>query len=71
MTRAGVDGPDEALMGEADWLWDRTLGCHIACCSQSSGYGHRCHNGPLTGGQLRDGDCGRHGYVGPETDADD
>lgn len=62
-----VDGIIEKMpKSKADWLYqgddpsDLLAGMHIPCCSQSSGYGSRCHNGPLTGEQIASGDCGEH-----------
>lgn len=48
-----MDHPSEEQLGQADWLWDSELRCHIPCCNL-------CMNGPLEGDQIQTGVCTDH-----------
>lgn len=59
--------PRPGELGRADWLYQRTdpaedfiAGMHIPCCSVVLDNGRTCHNGPLVGRAIADGDCGEH-----------
>lgn len=60
---ADIDAARARHLGQADWLWDDELNCHIPCCTVPIGNRineGRCHQGPLTGEQIATGDCGGH-----------
>lgn len=65
-TNGNPDSCDRGL-GKADWLYQRTdpsedfvAGMHLPCCSMVLPSGRNCGNGPLTGQQIEQGDCGEH-----------
>lgn len=48
-------------LGQSDWKYDVEMDMHIPCCTQRVGpLGRKCGNGPLTGEQIRIGNCGEH-----------
>lgn len=51
--------------GMSSWIWDDEYRFHMPVCTRLRGT-RPCGNGPLTGQQIAEGDCGEDHRIAPE-----